>query len=111
MAYQFAFIDICNPWGYNVCVIKSFKHKGIEDFFLSGSKKGIIPDHAGILVRILDRLDASIEPEDMNLPGYTLHSLIGRDKGRWSVSVNGNWRITFEFIDQDAILVNYEDYH
>jgi proteic killer suppression protein len=92
-------------------VIKSFKHKGIEEFFLSGSKKGIIPDHAGKLARILDRLDASIEPEDMNLPGYKLHPLIGKDKGRWAVTVNGNWRITFEFIDQDVILVNYQDYH
>lgn len=92
-------------------MLKTFKHKGIENFFLCGSKKGIIPEHAGKLARILDRLDASIKPEDMNLPGYKLHPLIGKDTGRWSVWVNGNWRITFEFVDQDVILVNYEDYH
>ena len=92
-------------------MIKSFKHKGIEEFFHNGSKKGIVPDHTGKLARILDRLDASIGPDDMDLPGYKLHQLIGKDKGRWSVTINGNWRITFEFLDQDVILVNYEDYH
>ena len=77
--------------GYIIWVIKSFKHKGIEDFFRTGNKKGIIPE--------------------MDLPGYQLHSLLGKEKGRWAVSVNGNWRITFEFINQDAILVDYEDYY
>ena len=101
----------CNVKGYNIVVIKSFKHKGLEDFFITGNKKGIIPEHAGKLARVLDRLDASIQVEDMNLPGYKLHPLLGKDKGRWSVWVNGNWRITFEFHNQDAILVNYEDYH
>jgi len=97
--------------GYIICVIKSFKHKGIEDFFRTGNKKGIIPEHERKLARILDRLDASTQVKDMDLPGYQLHSLLGKEKGRWAVSVNGNWRITFEFINQDAILVDYEDYH
>ncbi len=92
-------------------MIKSFKHKGLEQFFINGNKKGILPEHSKKIERILDRLDASIRPNDMNLPGYNFHPLIGKDKGRWSVWINGNWRITFEFEGENAIKVNYEDYH
>ncbi len=92
-------------------MIKSFKHKGIQEFFKTGKKKGIIPEHASKLSRILDRLDVSINPTDMNLPGYYLHQLSGKDKGTWSVKVSGNWRITFLFEGEDAILVDYKDYH
>ena len=92
-------------------MIQSFKHKGLEIFFISGSKKGIIPEHAQKIERILDRLDASISPSDMNLPGYRLHELKGKDSGTWSVTVNANWRITFEFEGQNAVLVDYLDYH
>jgi len=92
-------------------MIKSFKHKGLQTFFETGSKKGIIPEHASKIARILDRLDASIAPSDMALPGYYLHHLSGLDKGTWSVRVSGNWRITFMFEDEDAILVDYKDYH
>jgi len=92
-------------------MIQSFKHKGLEIFFITGSKKGIIPEHAQKIERILDRLDASISPSDMNLPGYRLHELKGQDSGTWSVTVNANWRITFEFEGQNAVLVDYQDYH
>jgi len=92
-------------------MIRSFKHKGLEIFFVTGSKKGIVPEHAPKIARILDRLDASISPSDMNLPGYRLHELKGKEAGTWSVTVNANWRITFEFEGQDAILVDYKDYH
>jgi len=92
-------------------MIQSFKHKGLEIFFTTGSKKGIKPEHAQKIERILDRLDASISPNDMNLPGYRLHELKGQDSGIWSVTVNANWRITFEFDGQNAILVDYRDYH
>jgi proteic killer suppression protein len=47
----------------------------------------------------------------MDLPGLRLHELKGRDKGRWSVWVNGNWRVTFSFEEADATDVDYEDYH
>jgi toxin HigB-1 len=60
---------------------------------------------------ILGRLHASIKPKDMDLPGLRLHELKGRDKGRWSVWVNGNWRLTFRFEGIDATDVDYEDYH
>ena len=92
-------------------MIHSFKHKGLERFFVTGSKRGILPDHAEKIERILDRLDASISPSDMNLPGYRLHELKGKDAGTWSVMVNANWRITFQFEGQDAFLVDYLDYH
>ena len=92
-------------------MIKSFAHKGLKDFFESGSKKGIQPGHAQKLARMLDRLDASTEPQDMNLPGYRLHPLNGNKNDMWSVTVNGNWRITFYFIGPDAYLVDYLDYH
>lgn len=94
-----------------MCMIKSFVHKGLKDFFETGSKKGIQPAHAQKLARILDRLDASTNPQDMNLPGYKLHQLKGSKKDMWSVIVNGNWRITFYFEGLDAYLVDYIDYH
>jgi len=92
-------------------MIRSFKHKGLERFFITGSKKGIQSDHADKIARILDRLDASISPIDMNLPGYRLHELKGQEANTWAVTVNGNWRITFQFEDQDAVVVDYRDYH
>jgi proteic killer suppression protein len=92
-------------------MIRSFRHKGLEIFFTTGSKRGILPEQAQKIERILDRLDASISPNDMNLPGYRLHELKGKEAGTWSVMVNANWRITFEFEGQNAILVNYKDYH
>ena len=92
-------------------MIRSFRHKGLEEFFITGSKRGILPDHADKIARILDRLDASIAPSDMNLPGYRLHELKGQEAGTWSVTVNVNWRITFQFEGQDAFVVDYRDYH
>ena len=71
-------VDNCNLMSYIIFVIKAFHHKGLETFFERGSKKGIIPDHAHKLARILDRLDASLTPKDMNLPGYKLHKLAGK---------------------------------
>lgn len=64
-------------------MIKSFKHKGLKKFFYEGSLSGIIPNHASKLARILDRLDASVTPQDMNLPGYKLHQMRGKEKGTW----------------------------
>lgn len=92
-------------------MIKSFVHKGLKTFYESGSTKGIQPAHARKLGRILDRLDASIRPQDMNLPGFGLHPLKGDKRDFWAVTVNGNWRVTFFFEEQDAYLVDYTDYH
>ena len=92
-------------------MIKSFRHKGIERFFLKGTKSGIQATHAAKLSRQLQRLNVARRPEDMNLPGWRLHALRGNLDRHWSVSVSGNWRLTFSFEGQDAVLVDYQDYH
>ena len=92
-------------------MIKSFRHKGLQKFFNNDDRRRINPEHAAKLARILDRLDASVRPQDMNLPGYRLHRLSGEEKGTWSVWVSGNWRVTFQFDATDAVVVDYRDYH
>jgi proteic killer suppression protein len=92
-------------------VIKSFAHKGLEKFFSTGSKAGIQAQHAARLRIQLGMLDDAGAPEDMNAPGWRLHALRGDLKGHWSVTVSGNWRLTFRFEGVDAILVDYRDYH
>jgi proteic killer suppression protein len=92
-------------------MIKSFQHKGLRQFFETGSKAGIQPQHASKLRIMLTRLDAATSPEDMNAPGWKLHTLTVDLAGNWSVWVNGNWRMTFAFEGKDAILVDYQDYH
>jgi proteic killer suppression protein len=92
-------------------MIKSFKHKGLEDFFYTGKKKGIKPEHADRLARILDRLNAASEIRDMNYPGSNLQKLAGDKKDQYAVKVSGNWRVFFEFVNGDAHNVDYDDYH
>jgi proteic killer suppression protein len=92
-------------------VIKSFRDKGLRLFFESGKKSGIQTSHAGRLRLQLAALDTAQTIEDMDVPGYRLHRLTGRLKGRWSIWVNGNWRLTFEFTDGNVHGVDYEDYH
>jgi len=92
-------------------MIKSFRHKGLEAFFKTGSRKGIQPHHAAKLQVLLAALDNALGPEDMNAPNWRLHELSGDLEGHWSVWVNGNWRLTFRFHDADAERVDYQDYH
>lgn len=92
-------------------MIRSFKHKGLERFYRTGSTVGIQTVHARRIRLILTNLDQAQSPADMDLPGLRLHELKGTRKGIWSVMVNGNWRITFRFDERDAEIVNYEDYH
>ena len=92
-------------------MIKSFKHKGLKEFFFTGSKKGVQPAQAKRIERILDRLDAAKNPQDMNLPGFDFHGLIGDKAGSYTVGVSGNWRMTFNFDAEDATAVDYLDYH
>jgi proteic killer suppression protein len=91
--------------------IKTFRHKGLERFFTTGSKAGIQAKHANRLRLILGRLNVAVAPRDMRLPGLDLHELRGQRKRTWAVTVSGNWRITFTFERRDVERVNYEDYH
>lgn len=93
------------------CMIKSFKHKGLEKFYSTGNTKGIQSNHASKLRMQLFALDTAMRIEDVDIPGYRLHQLIGNRKGIWSIVVNANWRVTFEFNDGNAYIINYEDYH
>ncbi len=93
-------------------MIKHFQHRGLEQFFHTGSKAGIRPDHAAKLRLLLTTLDAARAPTDMAVPAWRLHPLHGRLAGHWSVVVNGNWRLTFRFLpDGNVELVDYQDYH
>jgi proteic killer suppression protein len=92
-------------------MIKSFKHKGLKAFFETGSKAGIQPKHAEKLRLMLFTLDNAKRPDDMNAPSWRLHQLTGELAGHYSVTVNGNWRMTFVFESEDAEIVDYQDYH
>lgn len=92
-------------------MIKSFKHKGLEKFYLTGSVKGIQSDHIKKITLILTRLNQIDIISDMDVPSFKLHPLKGDLKNHWSVRVNGNWRITFKFEDGDVYVIDYQDYH
>ncbi len=92
-------------------MITSFIHKGLERFYKTGKSSGIQAQHAKRLRLILTNLDQAESSQDMDLPGLRLHELKGSRKKIWSVSVSGNWRVTFRFIGRDAEIINYEDYH
>lgn len=93
-------------------MIRSFRHKGVQRFFETGSTAGIQAKHAARLRLQLTALDNATEPADMSAPGWKLHPLKGAGlKGHWSIWVNGNWRLTFAFDGKDVILVDYQDYH
>ena len=92
-------------------MITSFIHKGLEKFYKTGITSGIQVNHAKRLGLILSNLDQAESPDDMDLPGLRLHELKGNRKGIWSVTVSGNWRVTFRFAGRNPEIVNYEDYH
>jgi proteic killer suppression protein len=92
-------------------MIQSFAHKGLEEFFLTRSTRGIQAKHAARLNTLLDHLDRALIVEDMNFPGSGLHPLKGDLKNHWAVKVSGNWRMTFRFEDGEARVVDYQDYH
>jgi len=95
----------------HLTVIKSFRHKGLRTLFESGSAAGVQPNHAKRLRMQLAALDSAQTIDDMDIPGFRLHPLKGEMAGRWSINVNGNWRVTFEFRDGNAYVLDYEDYH
>ena len=92
-------------------MIQSFRHKGLRRFYDTGSLAGIQPQHAKRLRMLLAGLDSAQVIEDMDIAGFRLRALKGADRGRWSIWVNGNRRLTFEYRDGQAHVLNYEDYH
>lgn len=101
---------VLKPYRLQFFMLKSFKHK-LKTLFYTANHKGVNPKHSEKLIRILDRLNSASVIKDMNYPGSNLHPLSGDKKGQFSVSISGNWRVFFEFIDGHAYIVNYDDYH
>lgn len=91
-------------------MIESWRHKGLRDLFRFGTSAKVRADQHRKCLRLLDVLDKSAVPEDMNLPGWHFHGLQGKPK-RYAVAVNGPWRITFGFVEGDATDVDLEQYH
>ena len=96
---------------YTLTMIKSFRHNGLQRFFETGVKAGIQSAHASRLRLQLAALDQASKPGDMGAGNWGLHPLKGNLKAHWSVWVSGNWRLTFKFEGEDAVLVDYRDYH
>jgi proteic killer suppression protein len=92
-------------------VIVGFRHKGLEGLYRQGSKRGVQAEHVPKVLRILSVLDVAQTPEDLAIPSFRTHPLKGELVGYWSICVNGNWRVTFRFVDSDVELVDYQDYH
>ena len=92
-------------------MIRSFRHRGLKALYEGRTEKRVSPQHLDRLRDILAVLDRSTRPDDMNLPGFRLHSLKGVLKGHWAVWVSGNWRVTFRFAEGEAYDVDYLDYH
>ncbi len=92
-------------------MIRSIRHKGLKRLHEDDDPRGVISEHAEKLRDILARLDAATSAADMDLPGFRLHPLKGELKGFWAVTVRANWRVIFRFADQEALDVDYVDYH
>jgi len=92
-------------------MIQSIRHKGLRRLHEDDDPRGVLAEHAEKLRDILARLDAARKVEDMDLPGFRLHALMGDRKGFWAVTVRANWRVVFRFADHDALDVDYLDYH
>lgn len=92
-------------------MIRSFRHKGLRALYQQGDTRGVKAEHAPRLRRILATLDTAQSAKDMDLPGYRLHGLKGSLSGYWAVSISGNWRVIFRFVDNDVELLDYLDYH
>ncbi len=92
-------------------MIRSFRHKGLKEFFETGGKRGISPDLTARIGRRLDVLHAAQELADIDAHGFNLHRLKGDRVGEWAIWVSGNWRMTFRFVKGEVHDINLEDYH
>jgi proteic killer suppression protein len=91
-------------------VISGFRHKGLEEIYLTGKTRKIGADHFRKCVRLLQLLDVAGRPDEMNIAGLQFHGLQGSPK-RWSVRVTGNYRVTFGWSGENASDIDLEDYH
>jgi proteic killer suppression protein len=92
--------------------VKSFRHKGLAELWRKGSRRGILPELAERVKRCLQLLDAATTLADLHaVPSLRTHKLKGNDPERWAISVNGPWRITFEWEEGNALAVDLEQYH
>ena len=96
---------------YNLTMIKTFTHKGLEKFFTLGNQGGIQLIHAKRLRLILSVLHDAKVITDIDSPALRLHALKGNRAGFWAVTVQANWRVIFKFIEGDVYVVDYLDYH
>ena len=103
-------IDTCIDTRYGQ-VIKTFQHRGLKRLFQQGDPSKVRAEQVGRITDVLAHLDEAHHPADLDLPGYRLHPLKGDMRGRWSISVSGNWRLTFEFKDGNMHVLDYEDHH
>ena len=92
-------------------MLRRFRHKGLQRFFEKGIKSGIQARHEHRLRLVLSRLDDATKATDMDAPGWKLHALKGDLNGHWAVWIDANWRLTFTFDGNDAVLADYQDYH
>lgn len=92
-------------------MIKSFKHKGLEKFHKTGNTKGIQAIHAKKLKHLLSMLEVMKKTDDLNLPSLRFHQLQGDKQNLYSITVQANWRLTFEFDNENVYILDYTDYH
>lgn len=91
-------------------MIKSFRHKGLAELFERGRSHRVRQDLQSRTLRRLEVLDQAESLEDLNVPGFNFHGLHGIPK-RYSIHVNGPWCITFEWVESEALRVDFEQYH
>lgn len=103
-------LDICTDTRYGILVISSFRHRGLKRLY-DGDPSKVSADQARRIGTVLGHLDRAQRPSDLDLPGYRVHALKGDLKGMWSVTISGNWRIVFRFVDGNAFDVDLVDYH
>lgn len=104
------FVDRIMKCQYSAYMIKSFRNKELANLWETGRSKIDKHLHSRILLR-LDRLNVIVTPNEMNLPGFNFHALSGFEPTRYTIHVNGPWCITFEFAEDEARRVDFEQYH
>ena len=92
-------------------MIKSFKHKGLERLFTKSSASSVEAAYVARITLTLDAIDAAEQVSELDIPGFRLHRLKGDKRNLWSMRVSANWRITFEFENGNAHILDLEDYH